>query len=290
MIMSGSHKRKKSAYIFAVGIIAAALAAVILFTLTGTPGRQSGPQVHSARKSIALLQSRSTELGYSNALSKLTEQSESHEKKSDRTGTVPLGNEGPVEYDLDNITRIHRVNYQDNTNYYTFYPILYGDAAGIGAINEDLYQIAEAFMQEKSPAEIEETHYAYGRQFCYSHTQAFNITHNGDGIISFRISSGGFWGNEEMGRYDIYYGRTYHLGTGQVLSLTDLVDMEQGLLKERIRECLEKKAGTLGLQVADFDLDTIPFWIWEGQLYVALYDDPLSPYHTYNVETGIFIF
>lgn len=289
--MSGKCKKNQWIAGFTAGA-AVVLLAVILFKWLDFPAatQQIAPAVQNTEETAVSLQSTEPAPEYT-----IPEATEALPTDFHNPNLVPRGNEGPVEYDLENINHSHKVNYQDNTLYYTFYPVLSGDAAGIDAINQDLYQIAQAFMAQKSPAEIQETHYAYGRQFCFSHTQAFAITHNGDGLISFRISEGGFWGNEEKGRYDIYYGRTYHLGTGQILSITDLVDMEPGMLEEQIRTVIatEYKNRSLNIDLDqnldNFDLDTIPFWIGNGELFILLYDDPSSPYHTLGIGTGIYI-
>lgn len=212
-----------------------------------------------------------------------------------RTDLSHRGMEGPVDFVYERLSNNHKIGYDFNSTFHTDYPVLSGSAPGIGRINQDLYRIAEAFMQEKTQSELEDTHYAYGMHYGFTHTQFFSEAHNGDGIISFRINVSGFWGDEERGDYARWSGRTYDLSTGEVMQITDFVDMDLQQLQQLVQEQARKQFNYSKWEEGAMKTleNTAPedyvFWIEDGELIICVYDDPEDIYRSNRLHTGIFL-
>ena len=213
----------------------------------------------------------------------------------DGTGLSHRRVEGPVDFVYERLSNNHKIGYDFNSTFHTDYPVLSGSAPGISSINQDLYRIAQAFMQEKTQSELEQIHYAYGMRYGFTHTQFFSEAHNGDGIISFRINVSGFWGDEERGDYARWQGRTYDLSTGEVMDITDFVDMDLQQLQQLVQEQARKQfdygkweEGAMKTLEGTAPEDYV-FWIEEGELIICVYDDPEDIYRSNRLYTGIFL-
>lgn len=167
---------------------------------------------------------------------------------------VTLGSEGPVTYENIFLDRWHKkLNKMGHENAMVdvHYLELSGNGA-VGAINADLYQIAENFVNTYPRSEVETMHYAYGMAYAFSHQAYMNVMRNGGGIISVSMDYHGFWGEDNIysgthsGTLSCNY--TYSLTTGERLTLSQLTGMTEEellpLLKKGVEEFLTRDQTT----------------------------------------------
>lgn len=207
-----------------------------------------------------------------------------------------FGDEGPVEYETLRLDKSHRINHEPNTIYYCDYIVLLEDSPACEAINQDIYQIAEAFMSEKTQEEIVTPHYIFDTiKHHFHHVNQFWVTHNGDGIISFQVDYMGFWGGDE--EYYEPYGLTYSLRTGERLALADLFDTDEDTLLQTLHSRIVDYMGSVIYPLEAFTrspdsyaLDEYLFWIKDGQVILTFHDYQTQQGNSVvYVPTGLYI-
>lgn len=162
---------------------------------------------------------------------------------------VTLGNEGPVtaeEVFLDRWdNKLNKMGHE-NAQIDVTYLVLSGNGA-VDAINQDLYRIAEDFVNTYPREEVEQFHYAFGMPYHFIHHAYMELGHIGDGIVTVNMTYYGFWGEDNTYAHNGTSNScsyTYSLSTGEQLSLSQLTGLSEEellpLLKKGIDQWLEK--------------------------------------------------
>jgi hypothetical protein len=149
------------------------------------------------------------------------------------------------------------------------YPVLSGVETA-DRINAEIYSLAEAFMNVYTDEQIRQSHYAYGMAMAYEHISNLDVTHNDDGIFSFRFRYNTFWG--ESCEYSGARGYTYSLETGEKLTLSQLLGVSQQeamrLAKKRVDEYMSSvHTADYTREVTDED---IGFYVSDGKIYLTI--------------------
>lgn len=182
--------------------------------------------------------------------------------------------------------------------------VLLGDTEAQEKINEQIREDAEEFVTSSSiyiydsDEEMEDylnmAGMGYGDLF-YDATAT--VTHNGDGIFSIRIGTAWFMG----GVFNAdYYGMTFDLETGEMLTIPQLLDADsdevEAELETIIGEYVTEEYGE-GLFDAperileDYDVEDYMFYVEDGELIVTFYTYTFAPgaAGATVVPTGIYI-
>lgn len=169
-----------------------------------------------------------------------TSEADTLDAPSEATGKVTLGNEGPVSYDKVFLDRWdNKLNKMGHHNAIVdaTYLVLSGNGA-VDTINQDLYQIAENFVNTYPREEVEQYHYAFGMAFHFNHSALMDLTYNSNGIVSVNMSYFGFWGEDNTYSFSGYSnscGYTYSLSTGERLTLAQLTGLSEEEMTDKLK-------------------------------------------------------
>lgn len=146
------------------------------------------------------------------------------------------GSTGPVAYEIQRWDRSYTdPEGRDLMTYYYDYAILNSQEPAHQKISQTLYGNAEAFMTQRTQEQIETPVMSIFNTVseCIDTTET-EVTHSGDGVFSILLTTDYYSG----GNHSITnrYGETYSLQTGELLSLSQLTQMEDDVLLQTLRD------------------------------------------------------
>lgn len=146
------------------------------------------------------------------------------------------GSTGPVAYEIQRWDRSHTDSEgRDLMTYYYDYAVLNSQEPAHQKISQTLYGNAEAFMTKRTQEQIETPVMSIFNTIseCIDTTET-EVTHSGDGVFSILLTTNTYSG----GNHSIKnrYGETYSLRTGELLTLSQLTQMDDNALLQALRD------------------------------------------------------
>ena len=127
-----------------------------------------------------------------------------------------------------------------HTTYECSYMQLQGESEAIAAINKSLYNIAAAFMYDKSDEQIRTEWFDYGTHRGFWMNGNMDQSYNANEIFSVQMRYYGHLGSmretKEERDFEGYYGMTFDTKTGRMLTLSDLTGIPEEVLRVLLRE------------------------------------------------------
>lgn len=165
----------------------------------------------------------------------ITESQAQSSAPSETTISIP-GSTGPVAYEIQRWDRSYTDSEgRDLMTYYYDYAILHSQEPAHQKISQTLYSNAEAFMTQRTQEQIETPVMSIFNTIseCIDTTET-EVTHSGDGVFSILLTTNTYSG----GNHSIKnrYGETYSLQTGELLTLSQLTQMEDDALLQALQE------------------------------------------------------
>lgn len=182
--------------------------------------------------------------------------------------------------------------------------VVLGDSRVAEKINRAIEEDGRAFIDPQSiyvyesEEELEEyldlAEMDYGDLF---YDAAAEVTHNGDGILSIRVGTDWFMG----GVFNAdYYGMTFDLSSGEMLTIPQLLDRDADEVEEELETIIgdyvteEYGEGLFDAPeriLEDYDVEDYLFYVEDGELIVTFYTYTFAPgaAGATVVPTGIFV-
>lgn len=212
----------------------------------------------------------------------------------------------PTEPKVDSVTVFHQT--QDRSYYneegilrveYTYDQILIADdIPSAAAINAAIARDGEAFLSELTDEKMKEYAALAWLEDDYFHNNArADVTHNSGGVLSIRVSTDRWLGG--LNTHD-YYGLTYDLNTGEPMTLTQLLGMEEDTLAGKLKNIAwsylsENFLGGL-LENAydllyDYALEDFHYYVQNGELILTFptYSLGFGTSGAYTIPTGLYV-
>ena len=171
-------------------------------------------------------------------------------------------------------------------------------------INAQIEEVGEAFVSEQSyriyESEEEMEDYLELAGMGYGdliYDMSAEVTHNGDGILSIRMGTEWFMG----GVFNAdYYGMTFDLSSGEMLTIPQLLDRDADEVEEELETIIgdyvteEYGEGLFDAPeriLEDYDVEDYLFYVEDGELIVTFYTYTFAPgaAGATVVPTGIFV-
>lgn len=196
------------------------------------------------------------------------------------TENMPVGSEGPVDYEIIRWDRSYTNTEGRETMsyYYDYVKLNSGETAHI-KINDQLYEDAERFMNELTQEQIETPVMSvFGTPTDCIQTMESEITQNGQGFLSVQFSNVYYMGGNHS--IKTLTGATYSLKTGERVGLQEIfIDMDQSALLRELRSItwnyLTEHGGPMLMEDASetlerYTLEQFDFVVRDGQIVLLL--------------------